>query len=94
MDRSTARRIALVLLLLSFAIDLSSMWRMSRTYDESNHLSFGESVLKDAEVSAWNQSAPVSALNALSVVVGRRLGLAWSPRAELMLARLPTVLLP
>ena len=93
MDRSTARRIALVLLLLSFAIDLSSMWRMSRTYDESNHLSFGESVLKDAEVSAWNQSAPVSALNALSVGVGRRLGLASSPRRELMLARLPTVCL-
>src|SRR5436309_1099601 len=93
MDRSTARRVALVLLLLSFAIDLSSMWRMSQTYDEANHLHFGESVLKDAEVSAWNQSAPVSALNALSVGVGRRMGLASSPRRELMLARLPTVCL-
>src|ERR1041385_3317807 len=93
MDKSTARRIALVLLLLSFAIDLSSMWRMSQTYDEANHLRFGESVLKDAGASAWNQSAPVSVINAVSVVVGRRLGLASTPRRELLLARLPTVCL-
>ena len=93
MDKSTARRIALVLLLLSFAIDLSSMWRMSQTYDEANHLHFGESVLKDAGASAWNQSAPVSVINAVSVVVGRRLGLASTPRRELLLARLPTVCL-
>src|ERR1044071_3261189 len=93
MDKSTARRITLMLLLLLFAIDLSSMWRMSQTYDEANHLHFGESVLKDAHVWAWNQSAPVSALNALSAIAGRRLGLASSPRRELLLARLPTVCL-
>jgi 4-amino-4-deoxy-L-arabinose transferase-like glycosyltransferase len=93
MRGSSARAIALVLLLLALAIDLSSMWRMSQTYDEPNHLSFGQHFLKDADLSAWNQSAPVSALNALSLAAGRRLGLATSPRAELLLARLPTVCL-
>lgn len=93
MHKPTARPVALVLLLLALAIDLTSMWRMSETYDEPNHLRFGESVLKDADLSAWNQSAPVSALNALSVAAGRRLGLAISPRAELLLARLPSVCL-
>jgi hypothetical protein len=91
--RSHARAIALVLLLLALAIDLSSMWRMSQTYDEPNHLRFGQHFLKDADLSAWNQSAPVSALNALSLAAGRRLGLATSPRAELLLSRLPTVCL-
>ena len=93
MHRGTARAVALVLLLLALAIELSSMWRMSETYDEPNHLRFGQHFLKDADLSAWNQSAPVSALNALSLAAGRRLGLATSPRAELLLARLPTVCL-
>ncbi len=91
MDRSVAHRIALALLIVAFAIDVTSMWRMSQTYDEGGHLQFGTNVLTKADLTAWNQSMPVSALNALPVVTARHFGVALSPRAELMLARLPTV---
>ena len=93
MNSSAARGVALLLIALAFAVQVSSMRRMSETYDEGVHLRFGESLLGKGEVSAFNQSMPVSALNALARAVARHLGLRLSPRAELFVARLPTVCL-
>ena len=85
-----------VLALLPFLVcvlvlDVSSMWRMSATYDESAHLDFGRSVLDRGPGGRSMQRMAISAVSALPSRVLDALDVTLPPRAVLLLGRLPSV---
>lgn len=74
--RTGAKTVPLALLALILFIDVGSAWRMTRTYDERRHLSYGRSVLRGswARMNKYdNSKMPVSALNALPAALGERM---------------------
>jgi hypothetical protein len=84
--------LALILLLLLFVIEVTSMRNMSYTYDEGGHLRFGDKLLTNADLVAHSQKMPITFLNALPIRLGNYFGLNLSYH-DIFISRLPTVFL-
>jgi len=67
------RWLALLLLTLTLILNLASMQRLTLTYDEPDHLKYGQHILKLDSARFDDSKMPVSALNALPVELLARL---------------------
>lgn len=80
------------MLLLILLVDVSSMLRLSATYDEGGHLEFGRSVVERRAAVDPMQKMAISAVNYLPVHGLGLAGLRPSRDTRLFVSRLPTVL--
>jgi Dolichyl-phosphate-mannose-protein mannosyltransferase len=88
-------RPALVLLpfiVVILLIDGLSMYNMSLTWDEWDHVDFGKSVWERTVSGASMQKMPITVLNYLPYRISAALGLDPAPKTAAFLSRLPSVL--
>ncbi len=78
---------ALLILVLTF----SSMYRLSSAYDETEHYQFGKSLITGDLKGASMQRMPITALNAISILVLEKAGVVLPEKSRLFLSRIPTV---
>lgn len=90
--------LALILLLVSLIINVSSLKYLSQTYDEGTHLQYGLNILsgnpdRSAVGYLGNSKMPITALNAFPKYILDKLGNPRLPKKsdELMCFRIPTV---
>ena len=79
------------LILFFTAICLSSVWKDSFTYDEIKHLMFGANTLFGHSDHAWRQRMPVTALNALPIVIIQKTNIPIVGQTLIWLCRIPTI---
>jgi hypothetical protein len=91
-DRHSTR-LVIFLLLIYVTLGALSATQDSATYDESYHLAFGTEVLAGRLDHANMQRMPITAINAVPRMVWRALRIHLSTEQELLVSRVPTLIL-
>jgi hypothetical protein len=55
----------LLIVLVLFSVNVSSMFKKSMTYDESDHLEFGKKILTEKRIEPSMQKMPITAINVI-----------------------------
>lgn len=81
----------LLIVLVLFSVNVSSMFKKSMTYDESDHLEFGKKILTEKRIEPSMQKMPVTALNVIPVYILEKINIKLSLGKKLVISRISTI---
>lgn len=81
----------LVIILGLFSLNVSSMYKKSMTYDESDHLEFGRQILTEKKIEPSMQKMPITVLNVIPVYMFEKLNIKLSIGRKLFVSRISTI---
>lgn len=82
----------LLIILVLFSLNVSSMYKKSMTYDESDHLEFGKQILTEKRVEPSMQKMPITVLNVIPVYMLEKFNIKLSVGKKLFISRISTIL--
>lgn len=85
--------LVLLVILVLFFLNVSSMSKKSMTYDEHDHLEFGKQILTEKNIEPRMQKMPITVLNVIPVYILEKMNIELSLGKKLFISRISTILI-